>query len=191
MKGSCYPSSYKAYQYELADVYYSPGICPQSTTLPLGTGLPTILNANSILVAWQESDISLFSPSSEARAVLESAGVSIPPDFVSPRTNTDKSASSTSKTQIAPTTKTDGGDPGNAGGGLSTGAAAGIGVTVGLIGVMATVAMWWYIKRYRAKRSGSNVEESRQPWLQQMYKVTDTTTRLDEGVETPRTGLRG
>lgn len=160
------------------------------TKIALAPGLPAISSAYSVLVAWQESDISLFSPSSEAHAIQESAVVSISPQGVT-NTITDRSASSTSKTQTARPTKTDDGDPGNAGGGLNTSAAVGIGVTVGLIGVMATVAMWWFIKRYRAKRSGSNVEESRQLWLQQMYKVTNTTTRLDEGAETPRTALRG
>ncbi|KAM0228700.1 hypothetical protein ACHAPO_010561 [Fusarium lateritium] len=119
--------------------------------------------ANPIFVAWQESDLSRFSPQSEAREALQSAGVTFP-------TNTE-SGSSTSETESG---NTQDGDSESGGGGLSTGAIAGIGVGAGIIGIMGIVAIWWFLKRYKISRRTSNGDERGQSWEQQIYEAPDT-----------------
>ncbi|KAL6918875.1 hypothetical protein FSST1_002901 [Fusarium sambucinum] len=210
-KESCYPSGYSEYQYLSDDVYYSPGVCPHSfigsyvtsewsccsvqsspDTITIGestfTPLSAIYYANPIFVAWQESDISRFSPQSEARAALQRAGVTLPPELSTATITTDESSRSTSGTQP---TQTEGEDPESGGGGLSSGAVAGIVVVAVLAGVLVVVAIWWFMKRYKVTRKDTNVGESGQSWVQQIYQVPDTTKTPDEVVETQRTGLQG
>ncbi|QPC74609.1 hypothetical protein HYE68_005361 [Fusarium pseudograminearum] len=231
MKPTCYPLSYKSYQYYSVN-WYSPGVCPLSyvyvsTSISTRGNAPeitfaaccpsnvaiisgfdsscrsvstsrvetvdgsvvtssTVYYANPILVAWQESDISRFSPQSEARAALRSAGVTLPPELSTASSTTDKSATSTSNSN----NRDDDEDPGSSGGGLSSGAAAGIGVAVGLVVIMLLVAPWWFMKRRKATQGVKNADESGQLWNQQIYKVPDTA-ETSEVIETPRNGLRG
>ncbi|XEU97575.1 hypothetical protein FSHL1_002861 [Fusarium sambucinum] len=152
------------------------------------TPLSAIYYANPIFVAWQESDISRFSPQSEARAALQRAGVTLPPELSTATITTDESSRSTSGTQP---TQTEGEDPESGGGGLSSGAVAGIVVVAVLAGVLVVVAIWWFMKRYKVTRKDTNVGESGQSWVQQIYQVPDTTKTPDEVVETQRTGLQG
>lgn len=74
---------------------------------------------------------------------------------------------------------------------MSSGAAAGIVVAVGLMVIMLLVALWWFMKRRKATQGVKNTDESGQLWNQQIYKVPDTTETSDEVVEIPRNGLRG
>ncbi|KAK6721280.1 hypothetical protein SNK04_000175 [Fusarium graminearum] len=146
----------------------------------------TVYYANPIYVAWQESDISHFSPQSEARAALQSAGVRLPPELSTAISTTDNSASSTSNSKDGDDDK----GPDSGSGGLSNGATAGIGVAVGLLVIMLVVALWWFVKRRKATQGVKNADESGQLWNQQIYKVQDTTETPYEVVETPRTNLR-
>ncbi|CEI63728.1 unnamed protein product [Fusarium venenatum] len=130
--------------------------------------------ANPIFVAWQESDLSRFYPQSEARAALQSAGVTFP-------TNTE-SGSSTSETESGNTQYE---DSESGGGGLSTGAIAGIGVGAGIIGIMIIVAIWWFLRRYKVSRRTSNVDEREQPWEQQIYEAPDTRKDFQHIHEAP------
>lgn len=43
-RNACYPSSYYAYQFDSSDMYYSPGICPQSY-MYISTSVSTHNNA--------------------------------------------------------------------------------------------------------------------------------------------------
>ncbi|RGP76560.1 hypothetical protein FLONG3_5222 [Fusarium longipes] len=98
----------------------------------------SVLWANPIRVAWQESDLSLFSPESAPLLALQSATAAISSTTQEPSSNSGDSG---------------GGD------GLSSGAAAGIGVGAGIAGMVIIGALWWFAKRYRALRRNRNTDE--------------------------------
>jgi hypothetical protein len=90
-----------------------------------------------------------------------------------------ESASSESKTgdRVQETSSGSGDTGGGGGGGLSSGAAAGIGVGAAIGGMMIMGAIWWLTRRYKAVRKDRNIGEDGQTWVQQVYKVPDTTTQ--------------
>jgi hypothetical protein len=71
------------------------------------------------------------------------------------------------------------------GGGLSTGALAGIGVVAGVIGLAALVAIWWFSKRYKVSRRTKNVDGGGQSAEQQIYEAPDNTKASQQIYEAP------
>nr|CEG04697.1 unnamed protein product [Fusarium clavum] len=73
------------------------------------------------------------------------------------------------------------------GGGLSTGALAGIGVVAGVIVLAALVAIWWFSKRYKVSRRTKNVDGGGQSAEQQIYEAPDNTKASQQIYEAPDT----
>ncbi|KAM0228708.1 hypothetical protein ACHAPO_010569 [Fusarium lateritium] len=189
-RSSCYPSGYKDLQRD-SKLWYSPGVLTTGVQGAISfensftnTEPTTTAYAAAISVAWQESDLSLFMPKSAPVLALQRAGVTLPPDPYTESRTTSESAISTSNTQDQD------GDT-ESGGGLSTGAIAGIGVGAAIVGMMFIGLLWWAAKRFKVSRRNRNISEAGEVPVQQVYKVPDVVTRPDEVGGTPRTELPG
>ncbi|KAI1868231.1 hypothetical protein JX265_007054 [Neoarthrinium moseri] len=118
--------------------------------------------ANPISVAWQQSDLSLFSPASAPILALRSQGITFPPD--STTTSSSLSATGTTSVTSSSPSSTDTAAPiPSSGSGISTASAAGIGVgaTVGVFAIVGVI--WWFRRHYRiAKRSDHSDQQQSQ-----------------------------
>ncbi|KAI0141626.1 hypothetical protein GGR57DRAFT_403135 [Xylariaceae sp. FL1272] len=108
--------------------------------------------ANPISIAWQESDLTRFTPASAPGMAMKSQSITFPGESTTGTSwTTPTSISTTSSPIVSPHT------------GLSRGAAAGIGVGVTL-GVVALIAvLWWLSRNYRLARRNENAEQYAQP----------------------------
>lgn len=103
----------------------------------------TTLYANPISVAWQESDLSLFSPASAPILALRGAGVTFPSSPTPSTTN----FSSVVPTNSSPAPKSHGDS------GLSKGSAAGIGIGAAIVCIALCGGLWYFGRRLKLSRS--------------------------------------
>ncbi|KAI1334398.1 hypothetical protein F5Y15DRAFT_291964 [Xylariaceae sp. FL0016] len=163
-----------------------------STTLPATTAF-----ANPISVAWQESDLPLFTPASAPLLALAAQGITFPPASASSSlTSSTTSSSSSSSTSAASGSSS-----------LSTGAAAGIGVGVTVCLFALILGVWWFVRHFQVmRRNNSSPQEGAgvarektenlhhgNPYAVNQHPVEapDTTLRYEVDGRNPRSELDG
>ncbi|KAK9792852.1 hypothetical protein AB5N19_00124 [Seiridium cardinale] len=138
-------SCYQVLTTSVSDLSFSNTL---ETTLPGTTAF-----ANPISVAWQESDLTIFSPASAPLLALKSQGITFP---VQSTTGSVASTTSISSSDITPSPSAteSANTTASTNNGLTTAAAVGIGVgaTVGLFAFAGLI--WWFRRHFRiAKRN--------------------------------------
>ena len=116
--------------------------------------------ANPLSVAWQEADLSLFTPASAPILALSSAGITFPPDSTTIHSVSTSSASSATTMSTAAMSTTTSTNP-HPSSGLNTGAAAGIGVGATIGGLALIGGLWWFTQRYKLTQRQQNSQRRR------------------------------